>query len=89
MMSARPSSSRQRLAADIQLTASLHRFGLSVAGIQQVLRGSIVASPADRATIARMLAALARLPSHTALEIFDYPGEYPMKKAGEAEVGRE
>jgi len=89
MMPPRPSSSRQRLAAETQLAASLHRFGVSTAGVQQALRGTVVSSPADRAAIARILAAFARLPPHTALEIFDYPGEYPLKKAGEADVGRE
>jgi hypothetical protein len=88
-MPPRQSSSRQRLAAEAQLTAALHRFGLSTAGVQQALRGAIVLSPVDRAAIARILAGFASLPTHAAFEIFDYPGEYPLKKAGEAEVGRE
>jgi len=87
-MSPRQSSARQRLAAEAQLTDSLHRFGLSTVGVQQALRGSIVASPADRAAIARILAAFASLPHHVALEVFDYPGEYPLKQTGEADVGR-
>ena len=88
MMPPRQSPSRQRLAAETQLIAALHRFGLSTAGAQQALRGTIVSSPADRAAIARLLTAFASLPTHTAFEIFDYPGEYPLKKAGEADVGR-
>ena len=55
---------------------SLQRSGLSSLGLQQALRGSIVSAPADRAAIARILAAFASLSPHAAAEIYDYPGEY-------------
>ena len=67
----------------------LRRAGLSSLGIQQALAGRIISTSADRTAIARILIAFTGLPSRTALEVFDYPGEFALKKAGEAEVRRE
>ncbi len=62
-----------------QLTVALRRRGLSMAGVQQALGGHIVSDPADRAAVARILAAFASLPPHAAAELYDYPGVYAQR----------
>ncbi|HJQ56220.1 MAG TPA: hypothetical protein VJ890_04905 [Vineibacter sp.] len=79
---------RSRPVTATQVRASLRRTGLSAFGIDQALQGNVVSAAADRAAIARILAAFAALPAQTAFEVFDYPGDYPLKRAGEADVRR-
>jgi hypothetical protein len=76
------SSRRSRPANEAQLMVSLQRRGLSMAGVQQALHGHLVSDPADRAAIARILAAFASLPPHAAAELYDYPGEYAQRFDG-------
>lgn len=82
MLSRRESSRRPRPANEAHLLVSLQRTGLSSLGIKQALGGKIVSDPSDRAAIARVLAAFASLPPHTALAIYDYVGEYAQRFDG-------
>lgn len=88
MVPRRDVPARPRFADRAQLRVALRRSGLSDLGIQQALQGSIVSSPSDRVAIARILAAIAVLPAHHALEVYDWPGDYAVKRPGEAEVRR-
>ncbi len=82
-MTQNTASSRQlRPAQQAQLTMSLQRSGLSLLGIQQALQGRIVSDPSDRATIARILAALASMPPHALAGLYDYPGDYAQRFDG-------
>jgi hypothetical protein len=75
MTDRRVSSSLRRPPNQPQVTASLQKAGLSALGVQQALEGNIVSSPADRAAIAKILAAFGSIPQ-AVLEIYDWPGDY-------------
>lgn len=85
-MTSRPESSRLRPADQVRLMVSLQGAGLSMLGIQQALQGHVVSDPADRAAIARILAAFASLPPHARAEIYDHPGAYAQRFDGDATV---